>query len=110
VRRLRGLLIGYVIIALLSGWPIAFVAAAGLIASWNNCTLHEGFANPCIVNGRDIGQTLYGMGVMGWFMIATLPLGAIAFIIWTLTWTLWTIRRQRKNEAATGATRFSREA
>jgi hypothetical protein len=110
VRRLRGLLIGYAVIAILSGWPIALVAIAGLIASWNHCTLHEGFANPCIVNGRDIGSTLYGMGVMGWFMLATIPLGAIAFVVWTLAWTLWTIRQRRKAEKMTRATRLSPEA
>jgi len=110
VRRLRGLLIGYVVIAVLSGWPIALVALASTIASWNNCTLHEGFVNPCIVNGRDIGETLYSMGVMGWFMLATLPLGAVAFIVWTLAWTIWTLRKRRQAEAIAATARFSRDA
>ena len=92
--RTRGLFIGYAVIALFAGWPILSVAAAGTIASWNGCTLHEGFKNPCIVNGRDIGGTLYSMGVMGWLMIATVPLGGIAFVLWTLVWVLF-LRRRR---------------
>jgi hypothetical protein len=68
---------------------------AGTIASWNNCTLHEGFANPCVVNGRDMGETLYAMGVIGWFMIATLPIGFIASVVWTIGWALWTARKQK---------------
>jgi len=96
LRRFRGLLIGYGIIAVLAGWPIMSVAIAGTIASWNGCTLHEGFVNPCVVNGKDIGQTLYEMGVMGWFMLATIPLGVIAFVAWTIGWVIWYTVRQRR--------------
>ena len=95
MRQLRGLFIGYFVIALAAGWPLMSVVIAGTVASWNGCTLHEGFVNPCVVNGRDIGETLYAMGVMGWFMLATLPLGAIAFVVWTLVW-LWLHRRRTK--------------
>ena len=96
LRRVRGLLIGYALIALLTGWPIASVAIAGTVAWWNDCTLHEGFANPCIVNGRDIGGTLYQMGVMGWFMLATIPIGMLAFIAWTIAWVIWSSMKRRR--------------
>ena len=95
MRKIRGLLIGYAVIALFTGWPILSVVIAGTIASWNGCTLHEGFVNPCVVNGRDIGGTLYSMGVMGWFMLATIPIGAILFLGWNVGWMIWFIRRQR---------------
>src|SRR5262245_3999606 len=83
---LRWLFVGYAVVFLFSCWPILSVIAAGTIASWNGCTLHEGFKNPCVVGGNDIGATLYAMGVMGWFMIATIPLGAIAGLLWTIIW------------------------
>ena len=95
MRKIRGLLIGYVVIAFFAGWPIASVAVAGLIASWNNCTLHEGSVNPCVVYGRDIGGMLYSMGVMGWFMLATIPLGAIAFVLWTIAWVIWYVKKRK---------------
>lgn len=101
MRQIRGLLLGYLVIGLLAGWPIMSVVIAGTIASWNGCTLHEGSANPCVVNGTDIGETLYAMGVMGWFMLATIPLGAIAFLGWTVAWALWARRQQRKRLPAT---------
>ena len=101
MRKIRGLLIGYVVIALLAGSPVISVAVAGSIASWNGCTLHEGFANPCVVNGEDIGKTLYAMGMMGWFMLATIPLGALAFVIWTVGWLIWSNRRRRLPAAPT---------
>ena len=95
MRKIRGLLIGYAIIAVATGWPIASVAAAALVASWNGCVLNEGNVNPCVVGGKDIGETLYAMGVMGWFMLATIPLGVIAFVIWTVGWLIWYTRRQK---------------
>jgi len=100
VRKIRGLVIGYAVILLLTCWPIASVAAAGIIASWNGCTLHEGNVNPCIVNGQDIGRTLYSMGMMGWFMIALIPIGAIAFAAWTTAWLIWFVVKRRRAGAA----------
>ncbi len=82
-------MIGYFVILLFAGWPLISLAIAGTIASWNGCELHEGFSNPCIVNGSDLGPTLYSMGVMGWFLIATIPLGAAAALAWTLIWFIW---------------------
>ena len=97
MRGVRGLLIGYGVIALFAAWPIVSVASAGVIATWNGCTLHEGFVNPCLVNGRDIGETLYSMGVMGWFMLATIPMGVVAFVAWTIGWVIWSRRRRPTN-------------
>ena len=93
---LRALFIGYFLVALFAGWPIVSVIVAGSIASWNGCTLHEGFANPCVVGGKDLGGTLYAMGVMGWFMIATIPLGAISGLLWTITWIILKRRRMAR--------------
>jgi hypothetical protein len=95
VRSIRGLILGYVVVALFAGWPILSVAIAGTIAAWNGCTLHEGFTNPCLVNGSDVGGTLYAMAVMGWFMIATLPLGLVAGLLWTVVWIVLRRRRPR---------------
>jgi hypothetical protein len=65
--------------------PLISVVIAGSIASHYGCTLHEGFANPCVVGGRDIGGTLYTMGVMGWLMLATMPIGAAVLVAWIVT-------------------------
>lgn len=74
------------VLALLAclGPMISLFVAAG-IASHYGCTLHEGFVNPCVVAGRDIGETLYTMAVMGWMMMLTLPLGAAVLAAWILT-------------------------
>ena len=91
-------MLGYLVIVIATCWPIASVIAAGLIANWNGCTLHEGFKNPCIVLGTDIGGALYTMGVMGWFMLGTIPLAFISFVIWTIAW--FVLRRMAARKAA----------
>ena len=96
MRKLRGLLIGYVVIALGTGWPIISIVVAGTIANLNDCRLHEGFVNPCLVGGTDMGQTLYTMSVLGFFAIATIPIGVVLFVVWTIGWLIWSARRRRQ--------------
>ena len=80
---LRNLLI-LIPILLWTIWPIILVAFAGAIASANGCELNETVINSCIVNGRDLGNTLYSLGVMGWFMLVTIPTGLLALLIFLL--------------------------
>jgi hypothetical protein len=37
-----------------------------------------------MINGNDYGQLLYTLGVMGWLMLVTLPVGALAFVLWLI--------------------------
>jgi hypothetical protein len=62
--------------------PVASLLVAALIANFFGCRLDEGNLHPCVVGGIDLGAMLYGMGVMGWLFLATLPLGAIALLVW----------------------------
>lgn len=62
--------------------PVVSMAIASTIANANDCTLHEGFVNPCVINGTDYGETLYTMGMMGWFLIATIPLAVLAALLY----------------------------
>src|SRR5438067_790527 len=42
----------------------------------------EGSVHSCVINGKDYGQLLYTLGVMGWLMLVTLPAGVFAFVLW----------------------------
>jgi hypothetical protein len=78
-------------------WPVALVAVAGTVASSHGCALDESTAHPCVVNGQDIGETLYGMGVMGWFMLVTIPTGGAALAAYMLILLgIWIARRIRR--------------
>ncbi|PYL65594.1 MAG: hypothetical protein DMF20_08435 [Verrucomicrobia bacterium] len=37
-----------------------------------------------IINGKDYGQLLYTLGVLGWLMLVTIPGGLFAFVIWLI--------------------------
>ena len=70
------------VIALFALGPVLSVVIAGVIAETNGCVVNEGSINPCLVAGVDMGGTLYGLFVMGWLALATLPLGGAAFFVW----------------------------
>jgi hypothetical protein len=64
--------------------PFIVTMIAGTIAEANGCTLHEGFVNPCIINGKDYGEDLYTFGMLGWLAIGTIPLAVGAALIYLL--------------------------
>src|SRR5690349_18234005 len=74
------LVFAFILVFMIS--PIIPVTLSGMIAEDNDCVVHEGFVNPCIINGVDQGEMLYQMGMMGWFFLATAPLGLIALAVW----------------------------
>lgn len=61
--------------------PIVSVWWASSFAQRHGCVLHEGFANPCVVNGVDHGERLYAAGVSGWLMLVTVPVGAVILLV-----------------------------
>ncbi|MGZ9810302.1 hypothetical protein ACXN5S_07530 [Pseudoroseicyclus sp. H15] len=73
-------LIGLVLV-LIGLAPIASVALASLLADRAGCELHEGYANACIIAGKDRGDMLYTMFVAGWLMLMTIPLGFIGLVL-----------------------------
>jgi hypothetical protein len=78
------------------------VVACSTIANAHGCKVDEGSVHPCIINGKDYGQLLYTLGVMGWLMLVTLPGGALALIIWLIVLVLHRAR-WRKKQAQSGA-------
>ena len=76
-----GILLGAFAIVLLASLPVISVFTAGGIASGLGCVLNEDDVHPCPLHGFDLGEMLYGMTVMGWFALGTLPLGAIGLLL-----------------------------
>jgi len=73
-----------VFILLVALAPVGSVVMCGSIANSHGCRVDEGSVHPCIINGKDYGQLLYALGVMGWLMLVTLPGGVFAFTIWLI--------------------------
>lgn len=64
--------------------PIISVAISSSVASVAGCTLNEAAAHPCVIVGVDFGGLLYGMGVLGWLMLLTIPYGGIMLLCWLI--------------------------
>ncbi|WP_404400906.1 hypothetical protein [Pelagibacterium halotolerans] len=77
----------------------AYIAAR--IAEANGCALNEGDVHPCPIGGTDWGPMIYGMFVMGWFMLVTLPMGFLAILTWlgALILHLFQYSRRKRKEA-----------
>ncbi len=104
LKPLRNLLIlGLILLWMI--WPMILAGAAGAIASANDCQLNETVINSCIVNGREMGDTLYTMGVMGWFMLVTIPTGLLALLLFLLILLIeWLVGRRRARGRAMAST------
>jgi hypothetical protein len=89
-------------IVLLAAAPVISVLLASGISDALGCTLNEGGSNPCRLMGIDIGDTLSVMFVFGWLALDTLPLGALAFLIWLVVAAIAAIVGwRRRHRAAT---------
>ncbi|WP_197739370.1 hypothetical protein [Methylobacterium sp. P1-11] len=77
-------------------WLPTFVFLAGLtITNLTGCHVTEAGAQPCLVAGADIGHDLYAMLMMGWIVIALLPL-MFATVVAALVWGAIRFMRTRR--------------
>ena len=94
-RARRAWLLALVLVTLIAWLPALSLSAGLAIASLTGCQVHEGFAQPCQTWAGDIGGLLYGMTVMGWFLLITLPLMLITLAPWLVLGVIWLWRRFR---------------
>ena len=74
--------IAFAAIVLIAAAPLLSVLFTYFVADANGCIVDEGSVHACMIGGSDWGETLYFTGMMGWFMLATIPLGGGALIVW----------------------------
>ncbi|WP_407529196.1 hypothetical protein [Methylobacterium oryzisoli] len=78
-------------------WLPALLFAAGLsLAGLTGCPVNEAQVQPCRVAGIDIGGLLYGLTMMGWIVIALLPVMLLTLLAGLVggAVALWRARRQ----------------
>jgi hypothetical protein len=81
--------------------PAASAILSTLIAGYAGCQLDEGGAHPCLIAGRDYGETLVTMFVSGWFAFLTVPMATVLVPIWLAREVLH--RRRKRAENAVNA-------
>ena len=85
-----------VIVILLCLTPLASMAAAEVTAWFYGCRLDLAATHPCMAGGSDIGPTLMTMGMMGWFLMTTLPVLLATAVLWVIVEIVrWAALRRR---------------
>lgn len=74
--------------------PMAAVFWSTRFASRHGCSVNEGFAQTCIVDGKDWGPTLTNAFAAGWLMLIGLPIAILA-LLYLLIRTVRAIRARR---------------
>ncbi len=99
----RGLVLAFAlsaaVIVLLALAPLISAFSASAIADANGCALDEGGVHPCVIGGTDYGETLSVMFVLGWFGLVTLPLGALAALVWCLVLAIVLVLKYRRKNS-----------
>jgi hypothetical protein len=62
--------------------PILVTIFAAAIANANGCQLSEGLLTPCVINGVDYGRDLQSAGLAVFYILLTVPLALVLFVIW----------------------------
>ena len=56
---------------------------------------------PCVIGGKDYGQTFYDLGFLIWYSYLSLPAGGVLFAIWAVAALIaFIVSRARKREQA----------
>ena len=97
--RRRWYILTLLLIGLFAILPLVLTLVGAGIASNYGCSVNEGNVNPCVIDGTDWGETLAFFGISFWYLLATVPLGCLLFVIWLI---VLVIHRVRWNKRQSG--------
>lgn len=82
-RTIFGILL--LLIVLIAFGPALIAVGSELIAeSVFGCEVNLNYAVPCVIGGKDYGQTFYDLGFLIWYSYLSLPIGGVLFVIWAV--------------------------
>jgi len=64
------------------------------------CEVNLNYAIPCVIGGKDYGQTFYDLGFLIWYSYLSLPAGAVLLGIWAVAALIAFIVGRRKRTQA----------
>jgi hypothetical protein len=89
-----------ILILLIAFGPALVAVISQTIAEWLGCQVDLNRVIPCVIGGKDYGQTFYDLGFLIWYSYLSLPAGAVLFAIWLVAAiiTFLVTRRSRRAE------------
>jgi TRAP-type C4-dicarboxylate transport system permease small subunit len=101
--RARTIFIVLLVLCLMFTLGPAFVAVASqLIAEAFGCQSDINRVIPCVIGGKDYGQTVYDLGFSIWYSYFTLPIGGVMLAVWAVAATIAfaiSLRRRKLDKA-----------
>jgi hypothetical protein len=73
-----------VLILLFTFGPALIAVGSEFIAEAFGCKTDLNRAVPCVIGGKDYGQTFYDLGFLIWYSYLTLPIGAVLAAVWAV--------------------------
>ena len=90
------------LILLFTFGPALVAVISQFIAEGFGCQVDLNRVIPCVIGGKDYGQTFYDLGFSIWYSYLTLPAGAALLGIWAVAAIItFVIVSLRKHRAAT---------
>jgi len=73
-----------ILIALVAFGPALIAIISQSIAEGLGCQVDLNRVIPCVINGKDYGETFYNLGLAIWYSYLSLPAGAALFGLWAV--------------------------
>jgi len=83
--RARGIfIILLILIALVAFGPALVAIISQSIAEGFGCQVDLNRVIPCVIAGKDYGETFYNLGFAIWYSYLSLPAGGVLFALWAV--------------------------
>ncbi len=82
-----------VLILLFTFGPALIAVGSEFVAEAFGCKTDLNRAVPCVIGGKDYGQTFYDLGFLIWYSYLTLPIGAVLAAVWAVVAFVAFVRR-----------------
>ena len=73
-----------IFILLVAFGPALLAVVSQMIAEGFGCQVDLNRVIPCVIGGKDYGQTFYDLGFAIWYSYLSLPIGLVLFVLWAI--------------------------
>jgi len=89
-----------ILILLFTLGPALIAVVTQFIAESFGCKVDLNRVIPCVIGGRDYGQTVYDLGFAIWYSYLTLPIGGAMLAVWAVAAAIGFVVGLRRRKAA----------